>query len=474
MQHKILRKTLLTILILALLLGIVPVKAFAATKSKAVELKVSAKSCKAGGSITISSDSGFSRIYIEWEGIPGAWTLKAGDTELACGQNGFQHEYVELPEDVKKAKLVMPDGGKISTIRAYPADGLPLPSSVEVWEPQPERADVLVFATHPDDEALFLGGAIATLAAQKGFSVIVVHLMGYRNVTPEREHERLHGIWTMGVKQYPIAGRYDAVYTKGYKEYSGKIVNTDAVAEYLTGLIRRFKPQIVITQDLNGEYGHVRHKVLAAAVVKAVKNSMDPAYASKSYNKYGVWDVPKTYLHLYTKNKIVLDLRQPIEALGGKTAFDAAVAAFKKHVSQQKFKLYVTDDPNDKKSRTYNASYFGLYRTTVGKDTGNDMTENIISYVEQERLAAEEVERLRIKGISDSSAELAVWTAARTEEICEALRAERIKAEEAKAELDKTLAAASSKRNNTVAILCAAAAVIWIGKGVKSARKRRY
>ena len=459
-------KALLTILIMALLLTTLPAAAFAADTSKAVDLNVSSKNCKAGGSIKITSEKGFSRIYIEWEGIPGEWTLKAGDTELACGQNGFQHEYVELPADVTEARLEMPKGGKIHKIRAYPADEQPLPSSIQIWEPQPERADVVVFATHPDDEVLFLGGAVATLAAQKGLTVEVVHLMGYRNVTPEREHERLNGIWTLGVKQYPVAGRFDAKYTKGYKEYSGEIKDTFVITEYVVEMIRRFRPQIVITQDLKGEYGHIRHKRLAAAVAKAVENSMDPEFCPESAEKYGVWDVPKTYLHLYSKNKIVLDLRQPIAALGGKTALAAAKAAYKKHESQQFCWFYVTDDPDDEKSDQINASYFGLYRTTVGTDTGNDMTEHIVSYAEQERIAAEEAALERAKAEEE----------ARLREEAAKAEAEKRNAEaaaEREAKAEQTLAEAAGKRNITVAAVCAAAAVVIAGAIIIAGKRKR-
>lgn len=380
------KRTIIFIVIFSLVLSMFTVNVFAAENSAPVDLKLSSKSCGAGGTIKLTSSSGFSRIYIEWTGIPGSWTLKADGTETACGLNGFQHEYVELPKDVTEAELCMPEGGKIYSISAFPKDGRPLPEEIETWEPQPDRADVLVFATHPDDDILFLGGAIATLAAKQGWTIEVVHLMGYFNKTTVREHERMHALWALGVKQYPQTGRFDAA-DSGYKLYSGESKGFFAITEYVTEMIRRFKPQIVITQDLGGEYGHIRHKRLAAAVADAVEKSMYPDFCPESAEEYGVWDVQKTYLHLYSNNKIVLDLRQPLDSVGGKTALQASKDAYKKHVSQQFGWFYVTDDPNDPRSDEINASYFGLYRTTVGYDTSNDMTENIINYAEQEYIA---------------------------------------------------------------------------------------
>ncbi|MBQ2312187.1 MAG: PIG-L family deacetylase, partial [Firmicutes bacterium] len=216
----------------------------------------------------------------------------------------------------------------------------------------------------------------------------VVHLMGYFNKTTVREHERMNGLWALGVKQYPQTGRFDAAH-EGYRLYSGEWKGFFAITEYVTEMIRRFKPQIVITQDLNGEYGHIRHQRLAHAVADAVGKSMDPTFCPNSAAEYGVWDVQKTYLHLYGENKIVLDLRKPLECVGGKTALQAAKDAYKKHVSQQSGWFYVTDDPDDPRSSEINAAYFGLYRTTVGPDSGNDMTEHIVSYAQQERADAE-------------------------------------------------------------------------------------
>jgi LmbE family N-acetylglucosaminyl deacetylase len=383
-----LKKAAVILLIIAMIQSVFTANAFAADTSSAADLVVPSKSCGAGGSITLSADKGFSRIYIEWVGIPGEWTLKAGGKEYACGLNGFQHEYVELPEEVKDAELYMPKGATIYHIEAYPNDGLPLPADVEVWEPQPEKADVLVFATHPDDDVLFLGGAIATLAENTDLKIEVVHLMGYFNKTTVHEHERMHGLWALGVKQYPQTGRFDAAH-EGYRLYSGEWKGFFAITEYVTEMIRRFKPQIVITQDLHGESGHIRHQRLAHSVADAVVKSMDPTFCPQSAETFGVWDVKKTYLHLYGENKIVLDLRQPLECEGGKTALQAAKDAYKKHVSQQSGWFYVTDDPNDPRSSEINAAYFGLYRTTVGPDSGNDMTEHIVSYAQQERADAE-------------------------------------------------------------------------------------
>lgn len=84
-----------------------------------------------------------------------------------------------------------------------------------------------------------------------------------------------------------------------------------------------------MAQDTDGEYGHGTHKLTSAAMQEAVTVSMDSDKYPESAAEYGVWNVAKTYIHLYGENKIKLDCRQPLDNLGGRTALEAATAAYK-------------------------------------------------------------------------------------------------------------------------------------------------
>ena len=86
-----------------------------------------------------------------------------------------------------------------------------------------------------------------------------------------------------------------------------------------------------------------------------------------------------------------MNLRLPLSRMGNRTSIEVQTAAYKKHVSQQWCWFYVSD------TYEYSISDFGLYRTTVGEDTGNDMMEHITSYGEQERQARQQAEERRAK-----------------------------------------------------------------------------
>ena len=348
----------------------------------------------AGSSLSIKVGEGLSigGIYLKWYKVPGEWNLSysdgAGNTStLGCGRNGFLHEYVSIEDGgISECVMEFPSGASLCDVYVYSPGKLP--SDVQTWKTAPDKVDMLVFSTHADDECLFLGGAIATYAAERNYRVQVVYMTNYWDVMIVREHEKLNGLWAMGVKYYPVTGFTPDEYVTTV-EAAAAMYGKDKWTEFITQQIRRFKPQVVISQDFNGEYGHVAHILKADCVKEAVENSMKADFCPESASQYGTWDVPKTYYHLYWENMIRLNLRQPISALGGKTAIEAAADAYLCHESQQWCWFYVTDDPNDPKSDQINSAEYGLYRTTVGADTSNDMMEHITPYDDQDRLEEE-------------------------------------------------------------------------------------
>jgi len=82
--------------------------------------------------------------------------------------------------------------------------------------------------------------------------------------------------------------------------------------------------------------------------------------------------VRKLYLHEYEKNPIVCDWDQPLDAFGGKTGYEVAAEAFAFHGSQ------VRRDWEFEVHGKHDNAQFGLYFTSVGKDSGiGDLMENI-------------------------------------------------------------------------------------------------
>ena len=324
---------------------------------------------------TENADRPIASLYICFDTIPPEWEVQIQEgedwTTVHTGDDAFYHVYVplETPTVAVRVLSVKPRTKmQIAEIRAY-APGA-IPSAAQVWEPPVEDAEILFLATHADDELIFFGGGIPTYATEKKKAVTVAYLA---NCGPRRRHELLNGLWSMGVRNHPVISnfpdKHEKTFTAEYKAMGGK----NRVMRWVVSLYRRFRPEVVVTHDPKGEYGHVQHRVCAAIAEEAYDQAADPAFDPESAEAYGPWQVQKLYLHLGKENRIEMDWSVPLSSLGGITGLEAAVRAFTYHVSQQEYSMNVT-----KTGKQYDNRIFGLARTEVGVDTvGGDFLENI-------------------------------------------------------------------------------------------------
>ena len=339
-----------------------------------------------GTSLTIRSNEAIDSLYIKWDSIPSAYTIQDGTSSVSGGENGFLHEYVKLSGTADSVTLNIPDGGaKIADIYAFSAGDLP--DFVQQWQPSWDKADILFISTHSDDEVLFFGGMIPIYTNEDTARVQVAYFSDFFLTESYRNHELLDGIWTMGVDHYPQLGKFYDNYSESLEEAEAQF-DHDQCLSYITETIRRFQPQVVVTHDVNGEYGHGGHQYVSKLVREAVEITGDSSQYPESASQYGAWDVPKTYLHLYPENPIEMPTRVPLADFGGKNALEVAKEAYLKHGSQQWMWFYVDDgydeygNPN---GYQFSCAKYGLYRSTVGNDTsGNDVLDNLVTYAKQE------------------------------------------------------------------------------------------
>lgn len=330
--------------------------------------------------ITAKEAEEIGALSIQWDNPSQPYQVVTETGTLLCGEDGFLHEFIPLPEKSSSVTIVFPEENmEIYKLRLFTDESVP--ADVQIWQPPCERADIMIVSAHSDDEILFMGGIIPTYGAEGGARVQVVYMTEFWSTAPVREHEKLDGLWEDGLTTYPVCGGFRDVYAKDLKQ-AEKLYDLQAMTDYLTDTIRRFQPQVVVTHDFAGEYGHGFHQLTAKAVSQALEAAGDDAIRAdtESDSAYGSWDVPKAYFHLYPEDQIRMDLNVPLASMGGRTALETAKAAYLKHVSQQWCWFYVSD------TYEYSCADFGLYRTRVGYDTTDDMLENIVLYSEQEEL----------------------------------------------------------------------------------------
>lgn len=322
--------------------------------------------------LAVESQTAFSAVYIEWDELPGSYSIVWDGGSVECGQNGFFHEYIRLPEPVNRAEIEFTSGDVhiVCDIDIF-TEGR-APDGVQDWLPPCEEADILVFPTHSDDDALFFGPLISYYAIERELTVQTAFMVEHHGY-PERNHERLNGLWEMGVRHYPILGTAPDTATHNMYEAMNYYAASN-IEQWQVEQIRRFKPLVAVGHDLEGEYGNAGHKVNACYLVTAVEAAADETKYPESAQRYGLWETPKLYLHLYEENEIILDVNVALENdPEGRTPFEIATEAFQCHASQIKYGFRVQQN----EWRANDCRPFGLYRTLVGYDTVADIMENV-------------------------------------------------------------------------------------------------
>lgn len=415
-------------------------------------------------SLTIAREEGIGFLYIIFGRVYGDYRITNNDTgeTFTAGSNRFIHEFIDLQgifAAPPKSVTIAFDNGPSLINEIYVYTPGRVPSHIQQWEqPVNDKTDLILFSTHGDDEHLFFAGVLPYYAGELGYQVQVIYFTDHHNNGNYRIHEMLNGLWKIGVHTYPVFGVYEDRLTRS-KDWAYRFLEEDGytkedVVGFVTEQLRRFKPLVVVGHDFAGEYGHGQHMVYAETLATAVEISNDPNAYPQSASRYGTWDVPKAYFHLYKENRIVMNWDRPLERYGGRTAFSVSVfTGFQEHQSQvEDYSWYYEDCYSAAAIPLYSPCYYGLYRTTVGPDVEkNDFFENLTNHAEQERIAEEErlkAEEERRKAEEEERRKAEEEARRRKEE-------ERRKAEEARlqAEAEAAKAAKAAKDSESARLL---------------------
>ena len=282
----------------------------------------------------------------------------------------YAHEYIALDGETQfRICYQSTKSHDLSVNELYLFSEGDVPDYVQIWQPTVEKADLMILVAHPDDEILFMGGMLPTYAGERNYQVVVCYMTCGTTV---RRSELLNGLWLCGVRNYPDIGTFwDKYTTKLDKMYS--VWGKSKSHKYIISLIRKYKPEVVVTHDVNGEYGHGAHRVCADTCLNYIAAAADETKYTDSAKTYGTWQVKKLYLHLYKENQIELDWDTPLDAFDGQTGMEIARQAYKLHASQPQKGYWVYGKEDE-----YNSSLFGLAYTVVGEDVEkNDLFEHI-------------------------------------------------------------------------------------------------
>ena len=193
-----------------------------------------------------------------------------------------------------------------------------------------ERSMLVVFA-HPDDEAFATGGTLAKYASAGVRTTLVCATRGEvgeisdpvlatPNTLPSvREQELLCSAETLGIEEVVFLGYRDSgmIGTPDNEHPDAFILaNEEEVIAKLVGIMRQVRPQIVLTFEPNGGYGHPDHI--------AIHNHTVSAFHKAAQEDYGVdlgeaWGADRLIYTAIPKSFFV-DMRSRLQALGEDTS----------------------------------------------------------------------------------------------------------------------------------------------------------
>jgi N-acetyl-1-D-myo-inositol-2-amino-2-deoxy-alpha-D-glucopyranoside deacetylase len=169
-----------------------------------------------------------------------------------------------------------------------------------------EHSLLAVYA-HPDDEAFGTGGTLARYASEGVATTLVCATRGEvgeiaegTGATPQtlgevRENELRCAAETMGVREVIFLGYRDSgMAGTPENQHPQAFINApaDEVVRQLVGVIRRVRPEVVVTFEPNGGYGHPDHIAIHQHTVAAFHAAADPA----QYPELGAsWQAARLY-----------------------------------------------------------------------------------------------------------------------------------------------------------------------------------
>ena len=170
---------------------------------------------------------------------------------------------------------------------------------------------LVMTGAHPDDESFGIGGTLAHYAAA---GVKVYYVCGTRGEVGEVAPEMLKGYSSIGELRThelqcaaEVLGLADVIYL-GYRDsgMEGSPENkhpqalaaapVDEVAGRIVAILRKLKPQVVITSDPVGGYHHPDHIAIHNATVKAFQVMNDAAQYPGAESPY---QPQKLYYHVF-------------------------------------------------------------------------------------------------------------------------------------------------------------------------------
>lgn len=156
---------------------------------------------------------------------------------------------------------------------------------------------------HPDDESMGTGGMLAKYADQGIETSLVTATGGEKGwFGPEDEYPGPQKLAEIRGKELQAAAGVlglKEVHMLGFVDGELDKADPDEVIAKIVAHLRRFRPQVVVTFDPFGAYGHPDHIAISQLTTAAIFNAADPDYGEGEVHR-----VSKLYYMVETKKAL--------------------------------------------------------------------------------------------------------------------------------------------------------------------------
>lgn len=171
-----------------------------------------------------------------------------------------------------------------------------------------DELKLMMVLAHPDDESLGNGGTLAKYAAEGVKTYLVMATRGEKGWFSDpadypgaeelgriREGELRSAAGVLGLEEVSFLDYVDGEFDKA---------DPDEVIGQIAAHIRRVRPQVVVTFDQNGLYGHPDHIAICQFTTAAVAAAADPTFADP--DDHPDHSVSKLYYMAWTQEDVDL------------------------------------------------------------------------------------------------------------------------------------------------------------------------
>ena len=262
---------------------------------------------------------------------------------------------------------------------------------------------LMAILAHPDDESLGIGGTLAKYSAEGVATYLVCATRGERGWNgPEEQDPGLEALGRIREKELANAAKHLGIKETIFLNYiDGDVdqIKPQKAISDITAAIRRIRPQVVVTFDLNGIYGHPDHiavtQFTSAALVCASSESyqyprgLPPHIVSKFYHAVDSMDLVEQFRALtggismgidgVERNHIGWEDWSITTRIDVKDHFDTAWKAILCHQSQLPGYGPLLDAPRESLLRFWGEGTFVRVFSTVngGRKVESDLFEGL-------------------------------------------------------------------------------------------------